>query len=129
MLVENPRALLPVDAYRSAVQVFTHEQLPQHWATTQYNLGLVLRYLAGRSEGAQASQYLQQAVDALRSALQVLTETEFPAQWTGTMENLAVAYEAENDLGNAQKCYEQLFSHNPTNQRLQAKVKGLSEKH
>jgi hypothetical protein len=46
---------------------------------TQNNLGNALRDLAERSEGAQASQFLQQAVDAFSSALQVYTEPTFPA--------------------------------------------------
>ena len=117
-----------VEAYRSALQVSTREQLPQDWAMTQNNLGNALRDLAGRSEGAQAFQYLQQAVDAYRSALQVYTESVFPARWTVTTGSLANAYEAKADWVDAYKCYGQLLNHDPTNQYLQAKVKGLSEK-
>jgi hypothetical protein len=43
---------------------------------------LEIRLLPIRSEGGQASQYLQQAVDAYRSALQVFTESAFrPDGW------------------------------------------------
>ena len=117
-----------VDAYCNALQVRTREQLPQGWASTENNLGVALRSLAGRSKGAQSSQYLQQAVDAHRNALQVYTESAFPARWTVATRNLAGAYEAMTDWVDAYKCYEQLLSHDPTNQYLQAKVKELSEK-
>src|SRR6516165_2926983 len=40
-----------VSAYRSALEVRTREQLPQHWATTQNNLGIALRDEAARTEG------------------------------------------------------------------------------
>ena len=88
----------------------------------------LLRALAGRSEGAEASQYLQQAVDAYRSALQVYTESAFPARWSKTTRNLANAYETKTDWADAYKCYELLLSHDPSNLDLQVKVKELSEK-
>ena len=102
--------------------------MPQDWAMTQNNLGIALRNLAERSEGAQASQYLQQAVDDFRSALQVRTESDFPVQWARTRLSLARTYEAQKDRENARKCYEQLLRLYPADQRLQAKVTELSEK-
>ena len=45
---------------------------------TQNDLGIALGDLASRSEGAQAAQYLQQAVEAYRSALQVSPESSCP---------------------------------------------------
>ena len=39
-----------VDAYRSALQVWTREQLPQDWAVTQNNLGAALQDLAGAAK-------------------------------------------------------------------------------
>jgi hypothetical protein len=55
-----------VDAYRSALEVYTREQPPQDWAGTQNNLGNVLSDLGERSEGAQATAYLKQSVAAYR---------------------------------------------------------------
>jgi tetratricopeptide (TPR) repeat protein len=117
-----------IDDYHNALQVRTREQLPQGWATTQNNLGSALRDLARRSERAQASQYLQQAVDAYESVLQVYAESKFPARWALVTRNLAGVYEEMRDWVDAYKCYEQLLSHDPTNQFLQAKVKELSAK-
>jgi hypothetical protein len=49
-------------AYLAALTVHFREQLPQDWAMTQNNLGIALHALAGRSERAQASQYLARAL-------------------------------------------------------------------
>ena len=95
---------------------------------TQNNLGVALRALAGRSEGAQAAADLQQAVEAYRSALQVRTEADFPGQWLRTMFNLALAYEQMGDRSNARQCYEQLLHHVPDDAGFQAKVRDLAEK-
>ena len=95
---------------------------------TQDNLGNALAALGKRREGAQASQYLQQAVDAYRSALQVYIESAFPTRWTVVTQNLASVYEDKRDWVDAYKCYEQLLSQDPSNQYLQAKVKELSGK-
>ena len=40
-----------VEAYRQALAVFTRDHLPQHWATTQNNLGTALE--AGRAAGGR----------------------------------------------------------------------------
>ena len=58
-------------AYRAALEVYTREQLPQQWATTQNNLGNVLRDLGERASGEQGAQYLEQSVAAYRAALEV----------------------------------------------------------
>ena len=78
-------------AHRSALQVYTREQLPQDWAATQNNLGVALCNLGERSEGAEAAIYLQQSVDAYRSALQVLTRKQLPQDWARTQNNLGNA--------------------------------------
>jgi tetratricopeptide (TPR) repeat protein len=69
----------------------TREQSPQGWATIQNNLGAVLDELAGRSEGAQAAEYLQQAVAAYKGALQVYTREQLPQDWAMTQNNLGNA--------------------------------------
>jgi tetratricopeptide (TPR) repeat protein len=110
------------------LEVHTREQLPQDWAMTQNNLGTALADLAGRSEGAQAGAYLEQAVAAYRSALQVRTEASFPAGWCRTMRNLALAYELKRDWRNARQSYEELLRHEPGNTDLQAKISELAKK-
>ena len=56
-------------AYRAALEVRTHAQLPQDWAATQNNLGVVLSALGTRAEGSEGLKYLNDAVDAYRAAL------------------------------------------------------------
>jgi hypothetical protein len=63
-------------AYQAALTVYTRDLVPEDWAAAQNNFGLALFNLAERSEGAQASQCLRQAIDAYRNALQV-------AAWNG----------------------------------------------
>ena len=60
-----------VAAYRAALEVYTREQLPQDWATTQNNLGIALRDLGGRSERRSRPAVLEQSVAAYRAALEV----------------------------------------------------------
>ena len=42
-----------VSAYRSALEVYTREQLPQDWAVTQNNLGTALSGPGGSDRGAK----------------------------------------------------------------------------
>jgi tetratricopeptide (TPR) repeat protein len=117
-----------VAAFRSALQVYTREQLAQDWAMTQNNLGGALGDLAGRTEGPRAAAYLEQAVAAIRSALQVRTEANFPAQWIQTMVNLARTYELKKSWSDARQSYEQLLHHDPDNTDFQSKVRELRDK-
>ena len=61
-----------VDAYRAALQERTRERVPLDWATTQNNLGNVLRILGERENDAERleqAERLKQAVDTYRAAL------------------------------------------------------------
>ena len=69
-----------VAAYRAALEVYTREQLPQDWAMTQYNLGIVLRDLGERSSGTERICHFQESVVAFENALTVLTPKYYPAQ-------------------------------------------------
>jgi tetratricopeptide (TPR) repeat protein len=71
--------------------VRTREQLPQDWAATQNNLGIVFRHLGEPTEGTQTSQYLRQAVDAFHNALLVRTREQLPQDWAATQNNLGLA--------------------------------------
>src|SRR3954454_10517952 len=71
-------------AYQAALTVSTREQRSSDWAATQSNLGIMLNEMAGRTEMAQASQYLQHALDAFRSALQVRTREQLLQDWATT---------------------------------------------
>jgi hypothetical protein len=87
-----------VTAYRAALTVYTREQLPQHWAATQNNLGAALWNQAERSEGAAAVDLLAQAVTAFRAALTVYTREQFPYQCALIQNNLKLAEDALRKL-------------------------------
>jgi hypothetical protein len=92
-----------VAAYRSALEVYTREQLPQDWAQTQNNLGNSLQAQGIRSGGAQSAELLAQAVAAYRSALEVRTREQLPQDWAQTQNNLGNALKAQGILsGGAQ---------------------------
>ena len=80
-----------MSAYRSALEVYTREQLPQNWALTQNNLGNALRDQADRTEGTKGAELLAQAVSAYRSALEVRTREQLPQDWAETQNNLGAA--------------------------------------
>ena len=58
---------------------------------TQNNLGIALKEQAIRSEGAQGTELLSQAVAAYRSALEVHTREQLPQDWARTQNNLGIA--------------------------------------
>jgi tetratricopeptide (TPR) repeat protein len=86
-----------VSAYRSALEVYTREQLPQDWAETQNGLGTALLDLGTRSGGEEGTKLLTDAVAAYRSALEVRTKADLPQDWATTQINLGAAL---SDLGN-----------------------------
>jgi hypothetical protein len=68
-------------ALRNALEVYTRENLPQTWATTQSNLANVLCQLGIWSTGAEGVTLLAEAATLYRSALEVKTRDYAP--WTG----------------------------------------------
>jgi hypothetical protein len=89
---------------------------------------VMLRDLAGRSEGPQAAAYLEQAVAALQGALEILTESSAPERWARTMQNLAVNYEQKKDWAHARETYGRLAHHYPGDPSFRAKVEELSKR-
>jgi hypothetical protein len=80
-----------VQAYRSAFEVFTRDDLPQSWARTQNNLGGALVDEGERAGGDQAAALFDQAVQAYRSALEVRTKAGLPQSWILTQGHLVTA--------------------------------------
>jgi tetratricopeptide (TPR) repeat protein len=58
-----------VTAYRSALEIYTREQLPQDWATTQNNLGIALGTLGNQLKGAEGLKRWQESVEAFREVM------------------------------------------------------------
>jgi tetratricopeptide (TPR) repeat protein len=80
-----------VQAYQSALEVFTRQELPQQWAATQNNLGIALEEQGVRTKGQQRTELLEQAVQACRRALEVRTRQELPQDWAKTQSDLGRA--------------------------------------
>ncbi|MEO7863598.1 MAG: hypothetical protein ABIU05_24810 [Nitrospirales bacterium] len=51
-------------AYRAAFTIYTKEQLPQQWASTQYNLGNVLQNQGTRTGGEAGRELIREAINA-----------------------------------------------------------------
>ena len=60
-----------VAACRAALEVRTRQQLPQPWAMTENNLGIVLTVLGERVSGEKGAQYLQESVEAIEKIAKV----------------------------------------------------------
>jgi hypothetical protein len=99
-----------VAAYRAALTVYTRDSLPQDWARTQNNLGIVLQQQGIRTEGEAGAELLSQAVAAYREALTVFTRESLPQDWATTQTNLMVAL---LELGRIERSIEVLLKQNP----------------
>ena len=80
-----------VAAYRQALEVFTRATLPQHWATTQTNLGNVLRAQGEHTAGEAGTALPGRGRGGYRQALEVRTRATLPQDWAATQQNLARA--------------------------------------
>jgi tetratricopeptide (TPR) repeat protein len=88
-----------VAAYRQALEVYTREQLPQDWARTQNNLGVVLQAQGICAAGAEGQAILAEAVAAYRQALEVYTREALPQDWARTQNNLGDARATLGEYG------------------------------
>jgi hypothetical protein len=87
-----------VAAYRSALEVFTRESLPQDWADTQNNLALVLRDQASGEREPLRSNLLRQAIEAMRCQSEVFTQEVDPGRFDARRRWIA---EVEDDIAKA----------------------------
>ena len=97
-----------MEACRRALAVFTRDDLPQRWATTQNNLGIALMRLGERQEGAEGARRLAEAVEAHRQALAVRTRDDLPQHWAETQNNLGLALQIQIHLDGFPKGLEQI---------------------
>lgn len=86
-----------VTAFRAALTVYTREQSPQDWASTQYNLASALmnqgqgRGVPEREGGASDAENMRldgEAVTAYRAALEIYTREQVPQDWAHAQFNL-----------------------------------------
>jgi len=102
-----------VVAFRAALEVRTQKQLPQQWAGTQNDLGIVLLSLGESVSGADGIKYLKDAVVAFRAALEVRTQEQLPEYWAATLGDLARAYVRLGDWPSAAEAYTKVYTHDP----------------
>ncbi len=103
---------IAIAAFQSALQVFTLEEFPLDWATTQNNLGNAYRNrILGNLE-----ENLAQAIQCFQHALQVFTRETAPQDWAMVQNNQGNAYlygvreHYTQDLPKAIRCYEQALT-------------------
>jgi hypothetical protein len=58
-----------VAAYRSALEIYTPEQLPQQWAMIQNNLGAALWKLGKELRGDEGIKRKEESVEAFRHVM------------------------------------------------------------
>jgi CHAT domain-containing protein len=81
---------IAIAAYANALRVYTEAELPQAWATTHNNLGIVYSDLAPFC--ANPAEQIEKAIAACANALRVRTEAELPQDYAMTNNNLGNAY-------------------------------------
>jgi Pentapeptide repeats (8 copies) len=75
----------PVDCFYHALEIYTRQKFPEHWAMLQHNLGLAY---FDRIEGARWRN-LQESIQCFYKSLEVFTQDEFPAKWQINQEDLS----------------------------------------
>jgi hypothetical protein len=91
-----------VAVYHAALEEWTRERVPLHWASTQNNLGTALQTLGERESGTGR---LEEAVAVYHAALEEWTRERAPHQWAMSTGNQGVALmrlaERLSDMGMA----------------------------
>jgi hypothetical protein len=84
----NEHLAVAIAAYRSALEIYTREQLPQDWVMTRNNLAIGHSDQADRAEGPKGLELLAQAVAAFHSCLEIYTPESFPLDHQRAQEQL-----------------------------------------
>ncbi len=95
-----------IQHFALALEVFTRDDFPANWATTQNNLGTAHR---NRILDSRADN-LDQAIQHYSRALEVFSRNNFPEWWAMTQNNLAIAY-SNRILGSRVDNLEQAIQH------------------
>ncbi|MFB8793411.1 MAG: tetratricopeptide repeat protein [Microcoleus sp.] len=77
-----------IACYTAALKVYTRENYPEYWATTQNYLGAAY---SNRIEGVRAAN-IEEAIACYTAALEVYTRENYPEDWAMTQNNLGIAY-------------------------------------
>jgi tetratricopeptide (TPR) repeat protein len=80
----------PIDCFYYALEIYTREKLPEHWAMLQHNLGLAY---FDRIKG-ERWENLQKSIECYHKSLEVFMQDNFPAKWQINQEDLSQSMEA-----------------------------------
>ncbi|MBD2604079.1 tetratricopeptide repeat protein [Scytonema hofmannii FACHB-248] len=93
-----------ITACTNALQVFTRDAFPEHWASVQNILGNAYSRFYRQIRKGQP-EYLERAIAAYKNALQVTTREQFPEEYANTTYNLGVIYRNSSQLQLAYKYF------------------------
>jgi uncharacterized protein YjbI with pentapeptide repeats len=79
----------PVDCFYHALEIYTRQKFPEHWAMLQHNLGLAY---FDRIQG-ERWENLQKSIDCYHKSLEVFTQETFPKKWQINQEDLSQSKE------------------------------------
>jgi Pentapeptide repeats (8 copies) len=79
----------PIDCFYYALEIYTREKFPEHWAMLQHNLGLAY---FDRIKG-ERWENLQKSIECFNNSLTVFRQDEFPEKWQINQEDLSQSRE------------------------------------
>ncbi len=80
----------PIDCFYHALEIYTRQKFPEHWAMLQHNLGLAY---FDRIKG-EKSRNLQKSIQCFHKSLEVFTQDKFPRKWQINQEDFGRSQEA-----------------------------------
>ena len=79
----------PIDCFQYALQIYTRQKFPEHWAMIQHNLGLAYY---NRVKGAKR-QNLEESIKCFNNSQQIYTKQQFPEKWKINQDNISDSQE------------------------------------
>jgi hypothetical protein len=80
----------PIDCFFHALEIYTRQKFPEHWAMLQHNLGLAY---FDRTKG-ERWENLQKSIECYHKSIKVFTQDKFPEKWQINQEDLIQSQEA-----------------------------------
>ncbi len=77
--------LEPIDCFYHALEIYTRQKFPEHWAMLQHNLGLA--YFDRIKD--KRWRNLQKSIECFNKSLEIFTQNKFPKKWGINQEDLA----------------------------------------
>jgi uncharacterized protein YjbI with pentapeptide repeats len=80
----------PIDCFYHALEIYTREKFPEHWAMLQHNLGLA--YFDRIKD--ERWRNLQESIQCFNKSLEVFSQDKFPNKWQINQEDFSKSLEA-----------------------------------